>query len=702
MIDATEPPGEAPGAPDPTPPPEEQEASRAEPDEAEALESVARILTGDVKARNALIGNRITVHMSLAHTERERPMVQTSDLGPEATAAAELFCPPDMFDDLVARLSARRVVVLAGARCGKRTAAIVALLRTEPRHEPILELPADMPVTELVDAVKQTCDAHPTAGLLIESVDAKTASELVGPTLDRLQAALGDAAALVLTSQTAQVLAAHDERHVVASSPDAERIVRKRANARYTPEPIVDAVLAAIAQLPPDLPPATVTELFATATRADLEEVPSPEELAAGFARKVTDEALERWFASERSARQLAALAAAATLDGAPATDVDAAAEELDALLAGPAEAGTAAPKAFGIDRGWPEGIIARNRGLFWTHFGRQEAEIVEICAPHSRDRVVAFLWRRLGADFRSPFIAWLRALGGHARPPIRGGAATTAGILFVEEPDLVQRELIHPWAIDGGWASQASAARALGVPVVLGADPAPARALVRKYETAHDLRLRSVAVRAYGDAIGAWDVGSAAPLHLWRIGAETPELQRLADRALAQLAAGGEAAARARATVLGVLAAQAEQRRPPERAYRLLPLLLRALTADDEDARRSLAALLGEAESPSRATLATLLAQAFHAPAGVASAREALSVLLAAVASGHMSEASLIELLQAVVGAAPDERRARIDAQLAHALRRALQGDGPLPEIASSVLSSLSSSTERTPDVTP
>ena len=142
--------------------------------------------------------------------------------------------------------------------------------------------------------------------------------------------------------------------------------------------------------------------------------------------------------------------------------------------------------KRFGLaDRGWPPGIVQNAHAAIGSYFGMQEAEVVRICLPHRREELLSDLWDRLGSEFRRPFTQWLRSLAEHPSPRVRSGAAVTAGVLFAKEPITAERELLRPWALDGRRALRECAGLAIGIPIVLGVDPAPSRASRVRLESA-------------------------------------------------------------------------------------------------------------------------------------------------------------------------------------------------------------------------
>jgi len=357
-------------------------------------------------------------------------------------------------------------------------------------------------------------------------------------------------------------------------------------------------------------------------------------------------------------------------------------AELLDHDIEAPTE-----PRRFGAaDRGWPVGVVSVGRQALNTHFGRHEAEVLEICRPYRAERIVEYLWRNLGGHFRRGFLDWLLALPDHASDRVCSAAAVTAGALFMIEPITAERELLRPWALDGRWAQRACAGLALGVPVVFRGDPAPARKLAYAWVTSDNLHYRRAAVSAYGGLLGAWDSGAAGPAYLWRIAGETPQVRALADACLASLVAFGGEAGHARATVISLLCSEAEQKPAVRRSYELLPLVFECLTAGAPAARESLHALMGDPERDSLSKLAGLLARAFDSPRGQASARSTLRILLEGLSLGRIDHIVVNRLIREMKTAAGSSRLSALGTQLERALNAERRGDGPRSAAARSV----------------
>jgi hypothetical protein len=249
-------------------------------------------------------------------------------------------------------------------------------------------------------------------------------------------------------------------------------------------------------------------------------------------------------------------------------------------------------------------------------------------------------------------------------------------------------RELLRSWALSERLNLRQCAGWALGVPVALGGQSAPARMLANAWATCENRRLRHAAVITYGGLLGAWDPSSAAAVHLWRVGDEIPELQAEANWSFAGLTSAGRDASRARASAIDLLMTQSELREQRRRVYAILPLIMRQLTAGHDLARESLKALLSDHEATTLRSLASLLAWAFDSAAGFQSARAAIKELLEAMAEGYIEPDETNQIIRAVMRAVADRERPEA---CAGGLRRSLLAErhrnNPLRDAADAVL---------------
>jgi hypothetical protein len=614
-----------------------------------------------------------------------------ADVTAWAEQAAKGFVPPAAFGELVAALERDRVVLLVGPGWGKATAAAAALKALGRR--PVFQLPAALDVGGIVDGVKQGCADDPGAGFLVDALDADSVARLTGFELRRLRAALTDDSAVVLTTdeRAAQLACPDGLRAIEAEPPDPSLVADAAAREHGLDEHAAERAAAAVKLLTPPVSPRTAVRVVAAAGESDA----SPEDLAASF--DADPAVLDEWLGQRPTAQRLAFLAAAATLDGTPTAALDPEAARLAELLEGDVEP-SSEPRSFGpVDRGWPAGVARVKRAPVLTSFGTRDTEVVEICSPHDRVRIVTYLWSRLGQDFRRPYLEWLRSLPRSDNGAARWGAAVTAGVLFTIDPLVAQGELIDPWVANGSRRHVSCAGQALGTPAAIGEDPASSRRLVARWAGAGESNRRRAAIFAYGGLLGVYDPGARAARALWDIGVDDARLRGMADRALVFLLAGGPDAAYARSSVIALIAARAGRHPEPRRAYALLPRVMGVLAAPDAVSRGSLTELLDDAERESFATLAATMARGFDQPTGRDSADAALRVLLRRLGEGAIDQDVVNRLIRAMKQAARERGRlAALGTQIERVLRREIRADGPTGEAARSVHSTFYDRQER------
>lgn len=630
--------------------------------------------------RNIFSANTFYIKNFNASAGGDRALVPVADVTSEVADRALAFVEPRSFGALVEGIEQHRAVVLTGRHCGNRVAAGAAL--RAGGHTPILELPANLTARELVDSIDELRGKYANAGLLVHSLDPAMLGELAGFELRRLHSVLAKKAAIVFTVR-ADTLASSRTRDlpvIAGIAPDAAAVLEKTGTAReLSPEDRSRAV-EALEALPDPVSPGMAAELVELAGRIDGS--------AANLVAIVGGQspALDQWLQDRPPARSVGALAAASTLDGVPRGDFEVAAGELSQALEGEVERPTEEKRFGPADHGLPADLVGFGRATFLTHFGPQEAEVVQIDSPHRSEAIITYLWSQLDADFHRPYIDWLRDLAAHPSGRVIKAAAITAGVLFIADPLRIERELLRPWALDGRPRQRYCASLALGVPAASGADPLSARALARSWTEAKDTNLLRTAVFAYGGPLGTWDTGAAAAAHLWRIPEERPELEHAADRALASLVAGGRRAARSRAAVIGLLNGEFEARLVNPRVFSILLLLLSRLTAEDQAARDSLAGLTEPSERQSLQSLASLLVRAFDAPRGQEYAMAATRAVLSAIAAGRIDRDFLDLLVPMMRSAAADrDRLPQFESQLARLLRAEGRSHGPIRDVARS-----------------
>lgn len=603
--------------------------------------------------------------------------VPTVDITPLAEELDKEFIDPPSFSPTVKALEERRLALLVGGGCGNRVTATVALHRTG--HKPIVELPGALAASDLVEAVRRACEEEEGVGVLVESVDTETLTSLAGYRLRHLHSVLPVKSAVVFTTRARQHGGIdHELPTIEGVPPDSEEMIEALARRSALGEEERERCLAARALLSQPVGPATAAQLIALVPTTE-----NAEQLATTIGGR--SQVLDEWLGERPAASHLAALAAAACLDGLPSSDFDDAVEYLATLLEGEVEPSSEPPRFGAREKLWPAGLAHYRQEQVRTYFGWQETEIVEICPPHTRDGVITYLWCHLGGEFRRPFLQWLLELPTSSNNRLAYVAARAAGVLFARDSLTIERELLRPWALARDAGLRDAAGFALGIPVLIGADPTGARRLVKQWSHSNSEALRAAAIAAYGGPLGIWDPSAAAVSHLWEAGWAGTELQELADGSLAALFAGGRDAALARATAMALLNA-VESKAEVLRAYAILPAVVGALTSGRGRSRESLAALL-DSESETFADLAALLARAFDSNEGRASAQAAMLGLLKAAAVGRIGRDVVERLIREMKLAASERGRTpQLGSQLKQLLKAEDRKGGQLQDVARSL----------------
>ncbi len=671
---------ERPGAsdsPSQSPPDTEGRSERKgeeEVDPADELRAPSRLTQS--AGRDMYVGATVYAVNNASNGGEEKGIVSLWPLRDEFAKPPPSFVRPSNFDLVLEGIREEQIAVLVGADCGSVTLAAATLRMAG--HDPVIELLASPTARELLTAVAQVCRGHPRAGIVVPSVGEETIRGFGASELRRLHGSLARAAVILTTRVRASAdWSEYALRTIEAIAPEPREVVRAYAAADRSLCERAELVVEMLSQDGPVGPGKAVALVQA----ARVNTCASPDELVGMLSGR--SEAIDEWLASRPTAEHVSSLAASIALDGVPTVDVDTQATELQQLLEGDVEP-EAEPRRFGpAAHGWPAGVIETARVPLGTYFGMQEAEVVQICSPYRGEQLLAHLWNSLGAKFRAPFLQWLRGLAEHPSPRVRSGAAVTAGILFAKEPITAERELLRPWALDGRRNQCECAGLAIGVPILLGADPVPPRHLAHAWSQPRSgaKRVRA-SIAAYAGPLGVWDLGSGAPVHLWRIAEDAADringdareneaLCRSADNALVALVAAGRNTSQIRETVIGLLSAQAESQQEWDRmhAFCLLPTLLRRITRRDEFARTSLAELLAESGQASFQMLTTLLARALDAPGGFEHGRAAIVALLDALSAGWIDQEVVNELVRGMKAGARPGRRAALGSQLERVL---------------------------------
>jgi hypothetical protein len=631
-----------------------------------------------VAERNVYRGN--TIHVGgdfFGSVDGDRgAAVLTDDITTLAGELSEGFVDTPSFSPTVKALEERRLALLVGGGCGNRVTAIVALHRTG--HEPIVELPGALEAADLVKEVQRACKQE-GVGVLVDSIDTETLTSLAGHRLRHLHSVLPAKSAVVFTTRSREhVYIDHELPTIEGAPPDSEELIEALARQSALGEEERERCLEARKLLPQPVGPATVAQLIALAPTTE-----NAEQLAATIGGR--SQVLDEWLGERPDASHLAALAAAACLDGLPGSDFDDASEYLTTLLEGEVEPPSEPPRFGAREKLWPAGLAHYRPEHVRTYFGWHETEIVEICPPHTWDGVVTYLWCHLDGKFRRPFLQWLLELPTSSNNRLAYVAARAAGVLFAREPLTIERELLRPWALTRDNDLRNAAGFALGMPVLIGADPTGARRLVDKWSHSNSEALRAAAIAAYGGPLGIWDPSAAAVSHLWEAGWAGSELQGLADASLAALFAGGRDAGLVRTTAMTLLSA-VESKAEVLRAYAILPAVIGTLTSGRGRSRESLAALL-DSESKTFADLAALLARAFDSNEGRASAQKAMLTLLKATATGRIGRDVVERLIREMKSAASERGRTpQLGSQLKQLLKAEDRKGEQLQDVARSL----------------
>ncbi len=169
-----------------------------------------------------------------------------------------------------------------------------------------------------------------------------------------------------------------------------------------------------------------------------------------------------------------------------------------------------AARRTFRTSGSPAQATTGRNR---WTcsKSRRRAGRVVRLTHPRLAAHLLQVVWQdHLGE--RDALIAWLRPLGDHPHSAVRVRAAQAAAQLACYDFDFVVRELLHVWAIDGGFRTRQTCSWALEA-LALAADGRFARrvrGLVRSWVNSTNVQLLATAASAYGTFLGAQDPDEA------------------------------------------------------------------------------------------------------------------------------------------------------------------------------------------------
>jgi hypothetical protein len=615
------------------------------------------------KADNLWQAGRMTVHY-VDQRAKEKEVILRADATRLAEAEAHLFVSPPGFADLLEALSGEALVLVSGTGgSGRRSAALQALRKSG--YEQLIQLPADSDTRQLVAEVRSDSEdvgageggARPV-GFLVEAVSLQLIRALASFAIHELRAEVKvGKVGVVLVADALEVAAAPhlpDVPVVTLEHPDPLSVLERRLAETGREEDAHD-LRAVLAALPQPLAPQRVIEVART---VDCRPPFDPAEAAGRFSSASSYDALDVWLADGRPAEDVAMLASAATLHQRPVGDVYVGARDLAAMIDPESyEPDDASPRLIRrVSQQWPQEMIELSTRQVATEFGRQPQQSIGFCKGHRAHWTLEFLWDRLGADFRIPFVDWLVGLA--ERQLEVESAAIAAGVLFTTDPVTVEGHILRRWArAEEVWCNVA-AGWSLGIPALTGSNGAGARALAKQWSDSGERHQIRAAIFAYGGPLGAWDDTSSGPVHLVRIGHDHPDLCRWADSGLADLVAADGDAVRVRFTVFALLQNMTADYRQARRAYGILALIAQRLCTDAPDARESLASLMSDREQGSREAWVGLLAQALLAAPGHDAAHRAIALLAIAASEGTISEDVVVALFREMKRVSSDLER--------------------------------------------
>jgi hypothetical protein len=659
---------------------EPQDKAADKPAEKEAPEKVrsdldddtttpTQSIDADVRAKNALINPNFygAVFFQTRSGERRRSSNQTG----LADELAENHVESGTLTALRAALSAGRtiVAVCGSSGMGKRSACLVALQRAG--MTPIFRLPGDLGFEDVAGSIEQLKTKHKNACFLMANAPVSFVERLTEFELEILQEKLGESGQSRLLITTHGTPSRTDRAVAVVQATEVPKFAL--VTAYFERHPADEETVRRIRRVT-GAQSATVSFAVLDTMVAKLQAEPdvSDEDLLQALPGVVTTAALDTWFETERSARDVAALACVVTCEGAPRSDVDEQIDVLEAKLLGDdAKPGFRRTSAVAL----AEGLVTTTIRPVESRYGGVHDESVYVLKTHiDRCEVLEYLWEHEGAGFRNGVLSWLSVLS--RRPSeLWAGAVWAAGVLLTIDPRYVESTLIRPWALGDRYWPSVAAAQALGVPTILNIPNDIGQRLADAWIASNNFDLRFCAIVAYGGLLGAWDVESEAPVRLWLETFAEDQLAQVAARRLGMLCAAGDDARQVRMTVLDLLleisSGQWAGTRPEMRqAMWVFAYAVDAL-ADQEDASSdSLRSLLGDQEAEARNAFVELLARTWSAPYARWATEKTVSALVRAVEDEVIDRRVLAELIRCAKDVA---RKLGTIAELGRGLRRAL-----------------------------
>jgi hypothetical protein len=647
---------------------EDEASAKVKSAESVDMPAPAQPVDAEVRAKNALINPHFYGSVSFQDGSG-KPRFSTNQTG-HAIQLAEGHVESGTLTALSAALSANAAVVAVcgSSGMGKRSASLVALQRAG--MTPILQLPSNLGFEDLVGSIEQLKSNHKSACFLLANAPVAFVERLNEFELELLKERLGDSGRSRLLITTQGTPSKTDRTLVVVQATEAPKAAL--VTAYFERNPADDETVRRISQVA-DAQPGTLsfTVLHTMVTRLQADPNVSDEDLLRAVPGVVTRAALDTWFEAERSAREVAALACVATCDGAPRTDLDEQIDILEATLIGDdATPGFNRASAAAL----AAGLVTTSTRPVESRYGVHDEAVYVLEARLEHVQVLEYLWKHEGAGFRKGFLNWLTTLSD--RPSeLWKGAVQAAGLLLTVDPRYVESALIRPWALGEFYWPSVAAAEALGVPTIINSLSDIGLRLADAWIDDDNLNLRLCAILAYGGLLGAWEVGSGAPVRLWQETLADDGLPRVAARGLGTLCAAGADARLARLTVLDLLAGVATGRSPGTRfekrqAIWAFGYAVNALAYDHELAADSLRSLLGDKEEEAKAAFVALLARTWSASYAWWATETTVRGLVSAVEKQVIDQGVLAELVRDAKNAA---RTFGAIAELGQGLRRAL-----------------------------
>ncbi|TDW21794.1 hypothetical protein [Kribbella kalugense] len=655
-----------------------QESSKV-PKEKEAPEKVrsdldedattpTQSVDADVRAKNALINPNFygAVFFQTSSGRRRHSSNQTG----LAADLAERHVESGTLTALGEALSAGGaiVAVCGTSGMGKRSACLVALHRAG--MTPIFRLPGDLGFEDVAGSIEQLKTKHENACFLMANAPVSFVETLNDFELEMLKEKLGESGHSRLLITTHGTPSKTDRTMVVVQATEVPRFAL--VTAYFERHPADDETVRRIRRVT-GAQSGTVSFAVLDTMVARLRAEPdaSDDDLLRALPGVVTTDALDTWFETERSARDVAALACVVTCEGAPRSDLEEQIDILEAKLLGDdAKPGFRRTSAAAL----AEGLVTTTTRPVESRYGGVHDESVYVLEERlDRHQALEYLWEHEGAGFRTGVLSWLTKLAG--RPSeLWAGAVWAAGVLLTIDPRYVESNLIRPWALGRYWPSVA-AAQALGVPTILNIPSDIGQRLADAWIAGSSFDLRFCAIVAYGGLLGAWDVESEAPVRLWLETFAEDDLAPVAARRLGMLCAAGDDARLVRLTVLNLLleisSGQWAGTRPEMRqAMWVFGYAVDSLADEDEASSDSLRSLLGGEEAEARDAFVELLARTWSAPYARWATEKTVTALVHAVEGEVIERRVLAELIRCAKDAA---RKLGTLAELGGALCRAL-----------------------------